>query len=332
MGALNSYVQTLADYAKKLDPDGSIAPVVELLNQTNEILQDILWKEGNLTTGHRVTVRTGLPAVYWRLMNQGIPSSKATTAQVDEACAVLESWSTIDKLIAELGGNLAANRLDEAVAHIEAMGQELASTLFYGAATNPEEFIGLAARYSSLSAVNGQNIISGKGAGSDNSSIWLVGWGNNSIFGIYPKGTQAGLEREDMGLTTVTTSTTIGGGNMRAYQEKFCWQCGIALKDWRYVVRICNIDISNLVAKSSAADLIELMIKAIHRIPNIASVKPVFYMNRTCFQMLDIFRRDDVISGGGLSFETVDGKTQYSFRGIPVRLCDVLTEAEEAVS
>lgn len=332
MGALSSYVQTLADYAKKLDPNGQIAPVVELLNQTNEVLQDILWKEGNLTTGHRVTVRTGLPAVYWRLINQGIPSSKSTTAQVDEACAVLESWSTIDKLLAELGGNLAANRLDEAVAHIEAMGQELASTLFYGAATNPEEFIGLAARYSSLSATNGQNIISGSGSGSDNSSIWLIGWGNNSIFGIYPKGTQAGLEREDMGLTTVTTTAGIGAGNMRAYQEKFGWQCGIALKDWRYVVRICNIDISNLVAKSSAADLIELMIKAIHRIPNIASVKPVFYMNRTCFQMLDIFRRDDVISGGGLTFETVDGKTQYSFRGIPVRLCDALTETEATVS
>lgn len=332
MAALNSYVQTLADYAKKLDPNGSIAPVVELLNQTNEILQDILWKEGNLPIGHRCTVRTGLPTVYWRLANQGTPSSKATTAQVDEACAALESWSTIDKLIAELGGNLAANRLDEAVAHIESMGQELSSTLFYGAASNPEEFIGLAARYSSLSAVNAQNIISGSGSGSDNSSIYLIGWGNNSIFGIYPKGTQAGLEREDLGLQTVTTSTTIGAGNMRAYQERFGWQCGIALKDWRYVVRICNIDISNLVAKSSAADIIELMIKAIHRIPNIASVKPVFYMNRTCFQMLDIFRRDDVISGGGLTFETVDGKTQYSFRGIPVRLCDALTEAEETVS
>jgi hypothetical protein len=332
MGALNSYVQTLADYAKKLDPNGSIAPVVELLNQTNEILQDILWKEGNLTTGHRVTVRVGLPTVYWRLINQGVPSSKAVSAQVDEACAVLESWSTIDKLLAELGGNLAANRFDEAVAHIEAMGQELASTLFYGAATNPEEFIGLAARYSSLTATNGQNIINANGSGSDNTSIYLVGWGNNSIFGIYPKGTKAGLDREDMGLTTVTTTAGVGAGSMRAYQEKFGWQCGIALKDWRYVVRICNIDISNLVAKSSAADLIELMIKAIHRIPNIASVKPVFYMNRTCFQMLDIFRRDDVISGGGLTFETVDGKTQYSFRGIPVRLCDALLETEATVS
>lgn len=332
MGALNSYVQNLADMIKKMDPDGSIAPVAELLNQTNEVVQDVLWKEGNLPTGHQVTVRTGLPAVYWRLANQGIPSSKSTTAQVTEACAILESHSVVDKIIAELGGNLAANRLDEAVAHIEAMGQEFASTFFYGAASNPEEFIGLAARYSSLTATNGQNVISGSGSGSDNASIYLVGWGNNSIFGIYPKGSSAGLEREDEGLSTVTTSTTLGASSLRAYSEWFHWKCGIALKDWRYVVRICNIDISNLVAKSSAADLIELMIKAIHRIPNINSVKPVFYMNRTCFQMLDIFRRDDVISGGGLTFENVDGKAQYSFRGIPVRLCDALLETEATVS
>lgn len=332
MAVLNAYVQTLADYIKKLDPNGQIAPVAELLNQTNECITDFLWKEGNTPTGHQVGVRTGLPTVYWRLANQGIPSSKASSAQILESCAVLESQSVVDKLIAELGGNLAANRLDEAVAHIEAIGQELASTFFYGAATNPEEFIGLAARYSSLTAVNGQNIINAQGSGSDNTSIYLVGWGNNSIYGIYPKGTQAGLEREDVGLTTVQTSTTVGAGSLRAYEEWFRWRCGIALKDWRYVVRIANIDISNLVAKSSAADLIELMIKAIHRIPNIASVNPVFYMNRTCFQMLDIARRDDVVSGGGMTFENVDGKVQYSFRGIPIRKCDVLLETEATVS
>ena len=224
MAALNSYVQTLADIIKKMDPDGSIAPVAELLNQTNECVQDVLWKEGNLPTGHQLTVRTGLPTVYWRLANQGIPSSKSTTAQVTEACAVLESHSVVDKIIAELGGNLAANRLDEAVAHIEAMGQEFASTFFYGAASNPEEFIGLAARYSSLTATNGQNVISGGGSGSDNASIYLVGWGNNSIFGIYPKGSTAGLEREDEGLTTVTTSTTLGAAALRAYSEWFHWK------------------------------------------------------------------------------------------------------------
>lgn len=333
MATLGANVLTLADWAKRLDPQGKVPAIVELLSQTNEILNDMAFKEGNLPTGHRCTVRTGLPSVYWRLVNQGVQPSKSTTAQVDEGIGMLEAYSEVDKDLAELNGNTAAFRLSEASAFLEAMNQEMASTIFYGnSSLNPEEFNGLAIRYSSLSANNAQNIISGGGAGADNSSIYLIGWGENSCYGIFPKGSKAGLMHEDLGLVTVETTAGIAGNRMRAYQDHFQFKVGLALKDWRYVVRIPNIDISNLVAKSSAADLIELMIKAIHRIPNLASVRPVFYMNRSCFQMLDIQRRDDVISGGGLQYDMVDGKRVASFRGIPVKICDALLENESLVS
>lgn len=331
---LGATVLTLADWAKRLDPNGSVPTVVELLSQTNEILTDMMWKEGNLPTGHRVTVRTGLPTVAWRLLNQGVTPSKSTTAQIDEQSAMLEAWSEVDQDLAALNGNVNAFRLSEAMAFLEAMNQEMAQTLFYGnSGLAPEEFTGLSTRYSAISgATNGSNVISGSGSQSDNSSIWLVGWGDQSIFGIFPKGSKAGLSHEDYGVQTVQTATGIGGGKMRAYQERWQWKAGIALKDWRYVVRIPNIDISNLVAKSSAADLIELMIKAVYRLPTLNGVRPVFYMNRTVLQMLDIQRRDDIITGAGLTWETVDGKRQGTFRGIPIRLCDALTEAEATVA
>lgn len=333
MATLMANVLTLADWAKRLDPDGKVPAIAELLHQSNEVLDDMLFMEGNLPTGHRTTVRTGLPAAAWRLLNQGIQPSKSTTAQIDEGIGMLESWSESDKDLVELNGNAGAFRLSEASAFVEAMNQEMAQTLFYGnSSISPEEFTGLAVRYSSLSATNAQNIVSGGGAGSDNSSIWLVCWGPQTVFGIYPKGSKAGLMHEDLGLVTVETTAGIAGNRMRAYQDHWQWKCGIALKDWRYVVRIPNIDISNLVAKSSAADLIELMIKAIHRVPFLNLGKPVFYMNRTCQQMLDIARRDDVIAGGGLSFENVDGKIQYAFRGIPIRKVDQLLETEAVVA
>jgi hypothetical protein len=333
MSTLAANALTLADWAKRLDPDGKVPSIVELLSQTNEILADMLFMEGNLPVGHRTTVRTGLPTVAWRLLNQGVQPSKSTTAQIDESCGMLEAYSEVDRDLAELNGNTASFRLSEAQAFIEAMNQEMASTLFYGnASVSPEEFTGLAIRYSSLSATNGQNIISGSGSGSDNSSVWLVVWGAQSIFGIFPKGSKAGLFHEDEGLVTLETTAGIAGSRMRAYRDHWQWKCGVALKDWRYVVRIPNIDISNLVGKSSAADLTELMIKAIHRVPNIRLGKAAFYMNRSCFQMLDIQRRDDVISGGGLSYMNVDGVATPMFRGIPVRICDALTETEAAVA
>ena len=333
MALLASNVLTLADWAKRNGPDGKIGTIVELLSQTNEVLDDMLWKEGNLVTGERTVVRTGLPAVAWRLLNQGVAVSKSTTAQIDEQCGMLEAWSEVDKDLAELNGNTSEFRMSEASAFIEAMNQEMAQTLFYGnSSVAPGEFTGLSIRYSDPAATNGSNVIDAGGAGSDNTSIWLVCWGSQTIFGIFPKGSKAGLFHEDLGLVTVETTAGVGGTRMRAYQDHWQWKCGIALKDWRYVVRIGSIDVSNLVANSgSEAKIIQLMIKAIHRIPFLKLGKPVFYMNRTVFQMLDIQRLASVQTGGGITYETVDGKIVPSFRGIPIKIVDAILETEALV-
>lgn len=177
MATLATTNLTLADWAKRTDPNGSVPVVAELLSQTNEILQDAVFKEGNLPTGERVVIRTGLPTVYWRALNQGIPSSKSTTAQVDEACGMLEARSEVDKDLAMLNGNTAQFRLSEDTAFLEAMNQTQASTMFYGnPTTEPKSFLGLAGRYSSLSGGNLTNILDAGGTGSDNTSVFLVCW------------------------------------------------------------------------------------------------------------------------------------------------------------
>lgn len=333
MATLAANVLTLVDWAKRLDPDGKIPKIAELLSQSNGILDDMPFMEGNLPTGHRTTIRTGLPTVYWRLVNQGVAPSKSVTAQVDEAIGLLEAWSEVDVQLAKLNGNQSEFRLSEAKAFIEAMNQEMAQTIIYGnGGVSPEEFTGLAVRYSDVTAGNAQNIIDAGGSGSDNTSIWLIGWGEESIHGIFPKGSTAGLEHNDLGEQTSTITTGIGGSKLRVLQDQWIWKAGIALKDWRYVVRIGSIDVSDLVANSgSQAKLIELMIKAVHRLPNLQSVKPVFYMNRTVFEYLDIQRFAAVQSGGGLTYENVDGKAIYSFRGITVKIVDAIINAEAAV-
>lgn len=332
MSTLGANALTLSDWAKRLDPDGKVPSIVELLSQTNEILTDMQWIEGNLPTGHRSSIRTGLPTAAWRLINQGVQPSKSTTAQVDEGCGILEAWSEVDQDLAELNGNTAAFRLSEAQAFIEAMNQEMAQTLFYGnSSISPEEFTGLSIRYSDPTATNGSNVIDAGSSDTDNSSIWLIVWGANTVHGIFPKGSKAGLQHDDYGLVTVEATAAMAGLRLRAYQDRWQWKCGVSVRDWRYAVRIGSIDISNLVAKSSAADVIELMIKAIHRIPTMNMGKPVFYMNRSVFQMLDIQRRDDVVTGGGLNYTNVDGVATPTFRGIPIRTVDALLQNEAAV-
>lgn len=339
MATLSTTALTLADWAKRLDPEGRIPVIAELLSQSNEILEDCLFKEGNLPTGERVTIRTGLPSVYWRAINQGVPSSKSTTATVDEACGMLEAYSRVDVDLAELNGNSSAFRLSEDVAFLEAMNQTMASTMFYGnPATDPKQFLGLANRYSSTTAGNGTNILSAGGSGSDNTSIYLVVWGDNTVYGTFPKGSKAGLISEDTGKLTVYD----GSGNpYQAYQTHYQWKNGLVVKDWRYVVRIANIDVSDLIGQTgtqlstASTNIIKLMARALYRIPNMGMGKAAFYMNRTVHSGLALAAMDK--SQYVLKIE--QGLTQFgqpnswlSFLGVPMRRVDSLLNTESVVS
>jgi hypothetical protein len=273
--------------------------------------------------------------VAWRLLNQGITPSKSTTAQIDEQAGMLEAWSEVDKDLALLNGNVSSFRLSEAKAFLEAMNQEMAQTLFYGnSGLAPEEFLGLSPRYSAIAgATNGSNVLSGGGAvGNTNASIWLIVWGENTVTGLFPKGSKAGLIHDDYGEVTVELTAGVAGSRMRAYQERWQWKAGLCVKDWRFAVRIANINVANLAAKSSAADLTELMIKATHLVPSLKMGRSAFYMNRSVYAAMDIQRRDDVGSGGGFTYENIDGTMRPSFRGIPVNKVDALLETEAQVA
>ena len=334
MATIGAAAVTIADYMKVIGPDGNIPPIIEIQDRINPILQDIPYKEGNLPLGEQYTVRTGLPSVFWRIANQGSPSSKSKEAQITESCGLLDAWSEIDKIVAEINGNTSAFRMAKAVPFLQSMNKEKAETLFYGnQGVAPAEFTGWSPRYADLSANNSRNIIDVGGTDSaDNLSIWLIVWGDYSAYGFYPKGSQYGLKHEDLGEVTVDTTAGIGGSRMRAYQDHFYWHCGLAVPDWRQHVRICNIDVSKLVAQdSNTPDLIKYMIMATHRVENLDLGKPMFYMNRTCAQYLDLKRRVDVRDGGGLTWDNVEGKIVYSFRGIQIRVCDGLLDTEAIV-
>lgn len=338
---------TLLDWAKRKAPDGTVADVAELLSQTNRILDDAVFMEGNLETGHRVTIRTGLPTIYYRALNQGIPTSKSQTTQVDESCAIMEAWSECDVDLANLNGNVASFRRSESEAFLEAMNQKMASTLFYGnPATDPKEYLGLAPRYSSLSAPNATNVLSAGGADADQqTSVYLVCWGDKSVFCPFPKGSEAGLTQEDHGIvTSYDTGTT--GERMRVYSERFQWKSGLVVRDWRYAVRICNIgttdddtnsisDLGGTMAATNTGNLLHLMIKAQNRVPSLANVKPCYYMNRTVFTGLQRIALEKSNSAVTIQTAMTQFGTQenmLTFQGIPCRLSDAILNTEAVVS
>jgi len=173
--------------------------------------------ECNDGTSHITTTRAGYSAGTWRRLYQGVMPSKGKTAQVRDTTGFLERWSEVDAKLVDLAGDNASQfMLNEATGQLDAMSNDMADSLFYATTNvNPERFTGLAPRFNSLSAENKSQIIDAGGTGSDNTSIWFVVWGENTVHGLYPKGTMAGLQRNNYGEETKNFPD---GSVMRVYR------------------------------------------------------------------------------------------------------------------
>lgn len=331
---------TLLDLARRLDPGGQIATIIELMTPINEVLEDMTWVEGNLPTGHKTTVRTGLPSVTWRKLYGGVQPGKSTTTQVTDHTGMLEAFAEIDKALADLNGNTAAWRLSEEMAYLQALNLAIANGIFYqNETTQGESFTGLTPRYATHSgATNGENVILGSGAGSDNQSIWFVNWGPNTVHGIIPKGSVAGIQRKDYGEVVIEDVTgqaggANGGGRMVAYRTHYRWDAGLTLRDWRSTVRIANIAQSTLTKNAATGDdLPDLMFQAIETVPAacLTGTRGVFYASRN---ILSFLRRQlaNKTSGSTLAIEDVGGKKVMTFQGYPIKRCDALSANETLV-
>ena len=319
---------TLEDVARRLDPKGSVSAIAEILTETNEILLDMPFIEGNLPTGHKTTIRTGLPTVAWRELNYGVPQGKSTTKQVIDTCGMLEAYSEVDARLAELNGNKASFLLSESRAFLEAMNQEMAKAVFYGKASDRSKIVGLTSRFSALSGADSSSNIINAGGSSNRTSIWVVCWGENTVHGIYPKGTKAGLKQCPTEKCTLIDSD---GGKYDGLRTHFIWDSGLCVRDWRYVVRICNIDTSTLTKnKSAGADLVDLLDQAVELLPDLRLGTPRIYMNKTIRSFLR--RQIKNTTNVHLNLDDIAGRKVLTYDGIPVRRCDQLTNSEDAVS
>lgn len=339
----------LVDWARMTNPDNSIADIAWLLAQANEILKDMIWQEGNLPLGHKVTVNVGLPQGTWRNNNQGVASTKPLNAQYQFSIGELVSYSMVDKSEAMLWGQIEKFRWNEDQAHIEGMSQQIASAIMYSnEATNPNQFTGFSPYYNTTNTALAQsayNVIDGGGNGSDNASLWLIGWGDNSTFGIFPRGSQAGLIYEDKGDTTPLYDSS--GNRFEGYTSYFCWKIGLAIKNWEYNVRIANLDVTTAgLAGTSPPDLYVMMSQAVNKLPTLnrrasgitevdapgdpsPGIRPAWYCNRTIRTYLDIQAIRDV--NVLLSSKDYAGDPVMEFRDIPIRIVDALTVSETAI-
>lgn len=332
MSTIGASFLDLIDVYKRSDETRQVATIIELLKKNNPVLEDAIAIECNSGTRHLTTVRTGLPSVAWGRLYQGIAQSKSETAQVYDTTGFVESLSTVDKRLLDINKNPNAIRMSEAVAHLEAISQEVATRLFYGnTATDPEQFMGFAPRFSDLGSPNGGQIVDAAGTGSDNTSIWFVSWGDAQSHLLYPEGTRAGVAREDKGEQRV-----LDGSSNPYYvlEELFRQHIGLSVRDWRTVVRVANIDVSLLQAGS--VDIYKYMRKGFWKFNKHRNNggRMAIYCNADVMEALDADSTPTTSTTASfvrLKPTEVDGKEVMAYRGIPVRQCDALVNTEARV-
>ena len=344
-----SGLPNIVDWARSIDPDGKPAHIAQLLSQCNQMMKDMIWQEANMPLAHKITVGVSLPQGTFRAANLGVAFSKALNAQMQFGIAELVSYSGVDRSIAELWGDINKFRYQQDMAHIEGMSQQVSGALIYSnEGTNPGQMTGFAPLYNtvnSATAFNATNVIDGGGTGSSNSSIWYINWGDVTTYGLFPKGTPSGIVYEDKG--DIRALYDANNNQFEGYTSFFRIKFGLCINDWRYNVRIANLDTTTAgLAGTAPPDLYVLLSKAMGKIP--ASSRRVFnadetddptdpkpgtmpciYVNRTIQEYLDIqaIRDKNVL----ISLRDYAGQPVVGFRDIPIRIVDQLLTNEARV-
>ena len=304
--------------------------IIELMNRTNDIMDDVPWMEANQSDGHLTRIRTGLPEIYWRRLYQGTPPAKSQWSQVKESCGILEAIMELD--VEELrlyGSRDKAFRMSEGIAFAEGMRQKVASTLFYGDSNlNPDAFNGLAMRYPAKDA---ENVLDAGGTDENGcTSLWLVSWGAQAAHGIYPRDSTGGLSHEDLHTYMAQDD------NGRKYQvtgDKYNWRCGLAVRDWRAVVRIANLPVAALGKRKGEQgfiDLQKLTIEAKNKMPQHLRQKAIWYGNADALTALELQNSD----AGQVQLqygEFFAAQAVPVLHGRPVRQCDAILSTEQPV-
>lgn len=322
--------RTLRDLA--IDHGLGDDPVVEILSKSTPLIADMAFREGNQTDGHKFKVRAGLPGVTWRALNEGVVPTRSSQKHVRETFAMLEALSEVDKKYIDMEDDQALARLEESEAFIEAMGQEFAASVWYGdTGFEPKGIMGLSKRYSNLTGPANEHIIDCGGTGNNNASVWLVVHSTKDFFGVVPKNGKIGLQHKASGVIDLIDPDN--GGTYEGYRDRFQWDVGVCLRDYRQIVRACNIDVTKLptfgTASDQAADLLLVVNEMTNRVFNLNSGRAVIYMNRTLKRAWEHqLLKNHYIEK---SIDQATGVITTSYKGIPIHKDDSLLDTEERV-
>lgn len=324
----NTGLATMYDIAQQLRADGkeAAAQIVELQAKTNRFWEVFPTKPCNDGTKETAPIRTSLPDVAWRMINRGISPTKSSVEQVAFTTGGTEAIAQIDERLMQLNKNSNTFRLNENYAHQEAMSQKMATTFFYGdEKLNPAGFTGLGAYYydkANQEEIYSNQIVDAGGTGNNLTSLWVVTFAPDTVYGIVPEGVTGGYHYRDNGRVKCRDKD---GKEFWGYESQYNWDMGLCVRDPRYVARLANID----VTKTSDMELIDKLIKVYDCIENPDHGRTVILCNRKVQTLINIIAQKK--NNVNLTLEDFGGKRIQHFWGSPILRNDAILGTESQV-
>ena len=323
---------TLLDVIRQQGPDGSLLPIVESLTKLRPFLADATWIEANNGTFHRVNNRNSLPSPTYRWPNQGTLATKPREQQVDETTSLLSDRSQIDSSLIRMNGP--EYRVRKIAGHLQGLMNQVEGDVFYSSVkTTPNQFHGLAPRFDAAAGTPAGNQVikvDSAASGSDNMSMFLIGWGPQAVHMIYPRNTSGGIIHKDLGELMVDDGTGTGA-QFPAFIDWFDWYPGLAVEDYRYVSRGCNISLHNLVYTNT--EIVDASIDLLHQVQWMdKTVRWAYYAPRAVVKFLH-HQAVNAVKTSTLRLDNIAGEGPIvMLNGIPLRMTDGMLITEGVVN
>ena len=315
---INDY-HTLVELAKRTDPQGNTAELINILAEKNPMLEEAHWERANDLNSHEYTQVIELPKGEFGRINKGIAYSAGRTKQVVEPiCEITDAYCVDDRLL-KMSASPQEYLAKEAALHVEGIGQTAHKTLLYGnKGTDPDAINGFMTRYNTLS---NPNVIGGGGTGSDTASILIVNWGRDGAYLCYPR--EFGDFLTEKGPSDQWIQPTAGTGY---WGKVITWsiRMGLCIANPRNVQRIANLETSGSSNIFSDSDLITALNK-MDRTDN-----AVIYVNRQIYTQMQIAFKDR--ANVNFTMEQAWGRPIMHFMGIPIKRCDEMLATETAIA
>lgn len=318
---------TVYEQAKRLDPMNGVATIAELLNEISEFMVDAVAVMANDISSNQSHVRTELPVVGIRRVNEGASSTHSVVVPQRDDIMLLEAIPKIDEKLIDPMPDPRKSLNNEIMPFIEAEMQAFIDAIFYGSPSEAlGEITGLSNKFGALALTN---VVGLGGTGSDLNSVWMMEWDPNTCRLIYPRDSQSiGVEFNDKGKQLVYDSSN---NPYMAYVNQIKMQFGLAVTDHRNAQRICNIETDGILNNiiDTANNKHHELIKARNRLLH-AGRNAVIYANRTIKSQFDIWAADK--DNGFYTMPDILGSPVSTFQGIPIRLVEGLLSTESAVT